>query len=145
MRVLAIDPGTVRLGLAMSDPTGIIASPFKVLRRTTPERDLAAIAEVVREHEVKQILVGLPRRLDGTLDAAAHTARAFAEAVQATAGVPVRLWDERLTTVAAERHLVAAGVRRERRRATVDAVAAALLLQSYLDWQGETLRRRSHD
>lgn len=139
MRVLAIDPGTVRLGLAISDPTGLIASPLKVLRRATPERDLAAIVTVVREHAVDEILVGLPRRLDGTLDAAAQDARTFASAVQVAAGIPVRLWDERLTTVAAERHLVASGMRRQRRRATVDAVAAALLLQTYLDSRGEKL------
>jgi len=139
VRVLAIDPGTVRLGLALSDPTGVIASPLRVLRRVSPDRDLAAIAALVREHAVEEVVVGLPRRLDGTLDAAAQEARDFAQAVRAAAAVPVRLWDERLTTVAAERHLVAAGLRRQQRRATVDAVAAALLLQSYLDARGKNL------
>jgi len=135
MRVLAIDPGTVRLGLALSDPSGLIAAPLQVLRRTAPDRDLAQIAEISRRHGVERIVVGLPRRMDGTLDAAAEMARAFAGAVQEATGIQVELWDERLTTVAAERHLVHAGARRARRRATVDAVAAALLLQNYLDFR----------
>jgi putative Holliday junction resolvase len=138
VRVLAIDPGTVRLGLALSDPSGTIAFPLKVMRRTTLERDLAEITGIVRDQGVEQILVGLPRRLDGTLDAAADAAKVFAAAIEQATGMPITLWDERLTTVAAERHLVATGMRRERRRATVDQVAAALLLQNYLDSQPRT-------
>ncbi len=135
MRILAIDPGTVRLGLALSDPTGVIASPLRVLRRSGLDQDLAQIAGIARQHGVERIVVGLPRRMDGTLDAAAEAARSFAGAVQQATGLGVELWDERLTTVAAERHLLDAGTRRTRRRATVDAVAAALLLQNYLDFR----------
>ncbi len=133
--MLAIDPGTVRLGLALSDPSGTIAQPLVVLRRRSLGEDLAALRQIVTEHGVELVLIGLPRLMDGTLDVAAREAQAFGAEVGRATGRPVEYWDERLTTVAAERHLIAQGKRRAKRRADVDRVAAALTLQSYLDYR----------
>jgi len=134
-RVLGIDPGTVRIGLALSDPTGVIAQPFSVLTRRSPAEDMAALARLITEHEVERIVVGLPRMMDGRLDAAAAAAKEFGNELARATSRPVEYWDERLTTVAAERYLVAQGKRRQQRRADVDRMAAALLLQSYLDYR----------
>lgn len=135
MRFLAIDPGTVRLGLALSDPSGVIAQPLKVLQRRSLPEDLAALRTLADEYEVERIVVGLPRLMNGTLDIAAASAQAFGAEVERATGRPVAYWDERLTTVAAERHLIAQGARRLKRRSSVDQVAATLLLQGYLDYR----------
>ncbi|HET9848014.1 MAG TPA: Holliday junction resolvase RuvX [Candidatus Dormibacteraeota bacterium] len=137
--MLAIDPGSVRIGLALSDPSGTIAQPLSVLRRRSTTEDLQALTELVRQHDVEQIVVGLPRMMDGRLEAAAHEAQAFGEQVGRATGRPVAYWDERLTTVAAERYLIEQGKRRRKRRQEVDRMAAALMLQGYLDFQ-----RRRH-
>jgi putative Holliday junction resolvase len=135
VRVLAIDPGTVRLGLALSDPSGTIAQPLSVLKRRTEAEDLKTLAELIKKYQVEQIVVGLPRTMDGRLDAAAQDAQAFGGRVGEASGRPVAYWDERLTTVAAERYLIEQGKRRGRRRQEVDRMAATLLLQGYLDYQ----------
>lgn len=135
MRVLAIDPGTVRLGLALSDPSRTIAQPLSVLARRSPPEDLKALAEIVNEHDVGLIVIGLPRTMDGRLDAAAQQAQAFGAEVARVTGRPVTYWDERLTTVAAERYLVEQGKRRSKRRQEVDRMAATLLLQGYLEFE----------
>ena len=139
MRVLAIDPGTVRIGLALSDPSGTIAQPLSVLKRRSETEDLQALVDVVKRHDVDQIVVGLPRTMDGRLEAAAQDAQAFGEEVRRATGRPVAYWDERLTTVAAERYLIEQGKRRGKRRQEVDRMAATLMLQGYLDYQ-----RRRH-
>jgi putative Holliday junction resolvase len=133
--VLAIDPGTVRLGLAISDPSGTIAQPLSVLRRRSEAEDLNELAQLVNQHQVDVIVVGLPRTMDGRLEAAAKDAQEFGRRVGETTGRPVAYWDERLTTVAAERYLIEQGKRRKRRRQEVDRMAATLLLQGYLDYQ----------
>jgi putative Holliday junction resolvase len=135
-RVLGIDPGSVRIGLALSDPSGVIAQPVTVLTRRSPAEDMAALRRFIDEHEVDRVVIGLPRLMDGRLDAAAKTAQEFGKELARLSGRPVEFWDERLTTVAAERYLVAQGKRRRQRRADVDRMAAALLLQSYLDYRG---------
>ena len=135
MRVLAIDPGTVRLGLALSDPSGTIAQPLSVLKRRTEAEDLKTLAELIKKYQVEQIVVGLPRTMDGRLDAAAKHAQAFGARVGEASGRPVAYWDERLTTVAAERYLIEQGKRRGKRRQEIDRMAATLLLQGYLDYQ----------
>jgi putative Holliday junction resolvase len=133
LRVLAVDPGSRRVGLAVSDPTGTIAQPLATLaaepRSTLPAR----IAEAAREHEATRIVIGLPLRMDGSYGPEAKAARVLASEVRKASGMPVELEDERLTTAAAERTLISGGVRREKRRTTVDGVAATLLLQSHLD------------
>jgi putative Holliday junction resolvase len=131
-RVLGVDVGERRIGLAVSDPSGTTAHPHSVLERTKEERDVAAILAIAREQEVTEAVVGLPLRLDGSRGPAAEAAGRFAGLLE-RAGLAVRLWDERLTTVAAERSLAAAGVRGRARRRVVDKVAAALILQNHLD------------
>jgi putative Holliday junction resolvase len=133
--VLAIDPGTVRLGLALSDPSGTIAQPLSVLTRRTEGEDLKQLADLVTRHQVELIVVGLPRTMEGRLEEAARDAQAFGQQVGQVTGRPVAYWDERLTTVAAERYLIDQGKRRSKRRQEVDRMAATLLLQGYLDYQ----------
>jgi putative Holliday junction resolvase len=133
--VLAIDPGTVRIGLALSDPSGTIAQPLVVVKRRSEAEDLRELARIVEEHDVELIVVGLPRTLDGRLEAAAKEAQMFGDQVRRTTRRPVAYWDERLTTVAAERYLIEQGKRRKQRRHEVDRMAATLMLQGYLDYQ----------
>jgi len=135
LRILAIDPGSVRLGLALSDPSGTIAQPLSVLSRRSEAEDLKALVDLVARHDVGAIVIGLPRMMDGRLEAAAQEAQAFGTRVEQATGRPVAYWDERLTTVAAERYLIEQGKRRSKRRQEVDRMAATLLLQGYLDYQ----------
>lgn len=130
---LAVDVGTVRVGVAGADATGTIATPLQTIPRTPRERFWHALLGLIDERRPERVVVGLPRLLRGGEGSAAEDARRVAAEIGRRTGLPVDLWDERFTTVAAERSLIAAGVRRERRRATVDSVAAALLLQSWLD------------
>lgn len=140
MRIMGLDVGDRRIGVAISDPEGWLAQGLVVITRTTLDRDLAAIASMIREQGVEEVVVGLPRRLDGTLGPQAEKSQAFGRALQERVGVPVVFWDERLTTAAAEKMMIAAGVKRARRKATVDMAAATLLLQSYLDYRSRGQR-----
>lgn len=133
MRILALDVGSARIGVAVSDPSGTIAQAVAVIPRRGWRRVRADIEAQVAACGAERIVVGLPLRLDGTEGASAVEARAFAEKLQASLGVPVELQDERLSTAAAERAMIHGGARRARRRVTRDAVAAALFLQTYLD------------
>ena len=134
-RRLALDLGDRRVGLALSDPTALVACPHGLIERRGPRRDLDAVEAVVREHEVVEVVVGWPRSMSGEAGERAKLAETFAEQLRARLALPVVLWDERLTTVEAQRTLIAGGVRRARRRLVVDAMAAALILQGYLDAQ----------
>ena len=133
MRVLAVDPGSKRVGVAISDPTGTIAQPLATVPAEPSETLAVRLAGIAKEMEAERIVVGLPRRLDGSYGPEAAGARVLADGLRKSSRLPVELVDERLTTVAAERSLVAGGMRRTRRRRVVDQVAAALLLQSHLD------------
>jgi putative Holliday junction resolvase len=134
MRALGVDLGSKRIGIAVSDPTGTIASPLTVVRRSnSPRRDLDEIASIAREQEVDLIVVGLPLTMRGEVGPAAEAAVAEAGRLATVVGVPVEMHDERLTTVTAERSLIEAGMRGEERRRVVDKVAAAVMLQSWLD------------
>lgn len=135
MRVLGIDVGTQRIGVALSDPTGTIAQSLAVIPRAGWNAVLAEIRRLVDAHGVERIVVGLPLRLDATEGDAAREARVFAARVAAAVPVPVEMQDERLSTAEAERAMVAQDVRREERRRRRDAVAAAVFLQTYLDRQ----------
>jgi putative Holliday junction resolvase len=135
-RALALDLGEVRIGLAISDPLGITAQPLGVLRRVGPKRDVREIAERVREHEVAVVVLGLPLLLSGEEGQKAAEAREMAARLRGRLGdVRVVLWDERLTTVQAERAMISAGVGRGKRKQLRDSLAATLILQSYLDAQ----------
>lgn len=131
-RIVALDPGTRRIGVAVSDPLGLTAQPHGTLDATADDLDdrLRALAG---DTDAELVVVGLPIGMNGSEGAAAEAARRFAARVAEATGLAVALLDERLTTVAAERVLLEAGLRRDRRRAVRDRVAAAVLLQSYLD------------
>ena len=135
MRVLGIDPGSRRVGIAVSDEDGMIASPHITLQVKSQAAVVTAIAALARELVAERIVIGLPLQLDGREGESARRTRALAALIGAQAGLPVVLWDERLTTRAAERALREGNVRGKDQRALVDQVAAALLLQSYLDAQ----------
>lgn len=130
--VIGLDPGSVRVGVAASDPTRTIATPVASLARE-PQTFWPRLERELHERGARGVVVGLPRRLDGSEGDAAADARRLAAEVEERTRLPVVLWDERFTTAQAERQLIAAGVRRRRRRETVDAAAATLLLQSWLD------------
>lgn len=133
-RVLALDLGQARIGLALSDPLGLTAQPLESLSRSNERRDLDRLQSIVQEFEVGRVVVGLPLLLSGAEGSGAVGARRFAERLrQRLAAVEVDLWDERLTTVQAERTLASGQVKAKRRRQVVDALAAVLILQSYLD------------
>ncbi len=135
-RILGVDLGSKRIGLALSDASGTLASPFAVLTRTgDPAADRRAIAAAAREGEAETIVVGMPTTMAGKAGTAANAARAEVVALRAEVGpeITVDVYDERLTTVIAQRALVESGMRRDRRKQVVDKVAAAVMLQSYLD------------
>lgn len=133
VRVLALDVGDVRIGVALSDETGTLASGLVTVRSAGPKKDAQAVAALVREHGVAQVVVGLPLRLDGTLGSRGEQIVAFVERLRRVLRVPVVTRDERLTSVAADERLAEAGVKRRDRRARIDQAAAALILQEHLD------------
>ena len=133
MRLIGLDVGEARIGVAVSDPTGTLASPREVLARRPEAAALKAIQRLAEEEEAEAIIVGLPRSLSGELHGQAVLVQAFADLLRQQVTVPVRFWDERLSTVEAGREMRAAGARRSQRQKMLDAVAAAIILQSYLD------------
>jgi putative Holliday junction resolvase len=135
VRYLGLDVGDRRIGVALSDETGTIAGGLSTLTRTGPRKDVKAVAELVRRHDAREVVVGLPRKLDGTVGEQAQKVLAFMDALRSALGVPVVPWDERLTTVMAGDALIAGGVSRRDRKAVVDKVAAILILQNYLDYR----------
>jgi putative Holliday junction resolvase len=131
-RVLGIDVGSVRVGLAISDETCTLASPLATIPNE-PRTMWARIAREMEDRQVDRVVIGLPRRLDGSEGDAAEHARAFAAELERRTATSIELWDERFTTTIAERSLIESGVRRKRRREVIDSVAAAVLLQNWLD------------
>jgi putative Holliday junction resolvase len=131
---MGVDVGAVRIGVALSDPDGLLATPLVTVSRDVDGgTDLTAIAAMVAEHEVVQVVVGLPRTLAGREGPAAEAARAFAERLATVVDVPLVFSDERLTTVVATRQLRDSGRKGRRQRAVVDQVAAVAILQGWLD------------
>ncbi len=136
MRTLGVDLGDVRIGLALSDPQARVATPLETVAVNDPddvESIVASLVEAARRHGAERVVVGLPRSLTGDEQEPAHRARHIAERVAQVGGVEVHLWDERLTSVEAERTMLAQGAKRRVRRAAADRVAATLLLQTFLD------------
>lgn len=131
-RILALDYGTKRIGVALSDELGWTAQPLETFERRTLDRDIAHIAALVGSHSVERVVLGLPLQLDGREGPAVQAMRAFVVKLEAGVPVPVVLWDERMTTKAAEDLLIAADVSRKKRKGAIDRIAAAILLQSYL-------------
>jgi putative Holliday junction resolvase len=144
LRALGLDLGSKRIGVALSDSSGLIASPFTVIHRSQRRTDdHHRIAELVRDEEVDVVVVGLPLSLDGTHGPAARAAVAEVGVLATVLGVPVETYDESLTTVAADHVLMQARMKADARRRVVDKVAAAVMLQAWLDARRERLRRDS--
>lgn len=136
MRILALDHGTKRIGVAVSDELKVIAQPLDYFPAEPLADFLARLKELVLAKEVELVLVGLPRNMDGSCGPAAQRVQDFAAALKGSLPVPVKTWDERLTSVQANRFLIEGHVRRDKRKEKVDKMAAAILLQSYLDSLG---------
>lgn len=136
MRIMGLDFGAKTVGVAISDPLLITAQGIEIIRRERENKlrqTLARIEQLVVEYEVEEIVLGLPKNMNDTLGERAELSLAFREKLERRTGLPVTMWDERLTTVAAERTMMEAGIRREERREHVDKIAACLILQGYLD------------
>jgi len=137
MRILALDHGTKRIGVAVSDELKLIAQPLEFIPARPFESFVNRLEEVLDEKEVELLLIGMPRNMDGTYGPAALHVEEFIERLKEVISVPIRTWDERLTSTQANRALIQGGVRRDDRKEKVDAMAAAILLQSYLDRCGD--------
>jgi putative Holliday junction resolvase len=135
MRILALDHGTVRIGVATSDETKLIATPLEYISAAPFADFLARLKEIIREKEIELIVVGMPRNMNGSYGPAALKVEDFVAALKNAVTIPIRTWDERLTSAQANRFLLEGNVRRDERKEKVDKMAAAILLQSYLDGQ----------
>ena len=133
MRILALDHGTKRIGVAVSDETKIIAQPLEYILAEPFAAFLERLKKILAEKEVDIILIGMPRNMDGSYGPAAQKVEAFVAVLKTAITVPIKLWDERLTSTMANRAMIQGNVRRDKRKEKVDAMAAAILLQSYLD------------
>lgn len=136
MRIMGLDYGSKTVGVALSDALLLTAQPIEMIERPQENklrRTLARIESLCGEHQVERIVVGFPKNMNNTIGDRAEKSQEFAEMLKKRTGLPVVMWDERLTTVAAERSLIESGVRREHRKAYVDQIAAVLILQGYLD------------
>lgn len=133
MRVIGLDVGEKRIGIALSDEMGWTANPHSVLNRTNLDDDLQNIIKLCTDNEVDKIVVGLPKNMDGTIGPKAIEVQEFAEILCDRAGLPIIFCDERLSTVSAEKMLIAADVSRQKRKKVIDKIAAVHILQLYLD------------
>lgn len=144
VRIIGLDFGSRTVGVAVSDPLGLTAQGLEIIRRTSENklrRTLARIEEIAEEYGAEAIVLGLPKNMNNTLGERAEKSLAFKEMLERRTGLPVIMWDERLTTVAANRTLMESGVRRENRKEYVDMIAAVYILQGYLD----SLVREEHE
>jgi putative Holliday junction resolvase len=139
-RIMGLDVGGKRTGVAVSDDLGIIATPVAFVQRG--DRDRAAFREIVERFGITRMVAGLPTNMSGTEGPQAQETRDYAEALAADLDLPLDYWDERLTSAIAERRMIEAGVRRSQRKERVDAIAAAVMLQGYLDAEANRQRRR---
>ena len=132
-KVMALDVGTKRIGVALSDPLKITAQGLETFNRTTLEEDIRGLWALIHEHEVSQLVVGLPKNMDGSIGFKAEEIKEFIAELTAVEPIEVIWIDERLTTVSAERALLEADVSRAKRKKVIDKMAATIILQSYLD------------
>ena len=135
MRVMAIDYGDARTGVAVSDAAGLLTGYTEVVQSRNRSRAAEEIARIARERQAEELVMGFPRNMDGTEGPRAQLYREFAALVEEKAGMPVRLWDERRTTIEAHQILHASGKRMKAHKKNVDAVAASLILEGYLTWR----------
>lgn len=147
MRIMGLDFGAKTVGVAISDPLLITAQGIEIIRRKEENKlrqTLARIEELVQEYEVGEIVLGLPKNMNDTVGERAGLTLEFQEKLQRRTGLPVTMWDERLTTVAAERAMIEAGIRRENRKEHVDRIAAVLILQGFLDLRASKEQEREN-
>ncbi len=130
---MGLDIGDKKIGVALSDSGGILASPLTIINRTDEIQDIEAITDIINEHQVGKVIAGLPRSLDGNIGKQAEKVNDFVHKLRSHIDVPIEFRDERLTTVSAKRLMQAANTKKTKRRTREDAVAAALILQGYLD------------
>lgn len=135
MKTLGLDVGTKTIGVAVSDALGWTAQGVTTIRRedNEEEQDIEAVKQLIEEHEISTIVVGLPKNMNGTIGPSAELCLEFAELLRERTQLEVKMWDERLTTKAAERMLVGADVSRKKRKKVIDKMAAVMILQGYLD------------
>lgn len=135
MRILCLDIGEKRIGVAVSDPLGITAQGLEVIQRQSISKDLQKIRQLLKDYEAEEIVLGFPRNMDGTVGEKAREILQFKERLAGSISIPVTTWDERLTTVAAQRTLLEADVSRKERKKVVDKLAAVLILEGYLRYK----------
>lgn len=133
MRIMGLDVGDKRIGIALSDLMGWTAQGLETLERINTKKDLQRLEEIVKENQVHKIVVGLPKNMNGTLGPQSEKVQKFAEGLKKRTNLEIIYWDERLSTVAAERSLIQADVSRKKRKTVIDKVAATYILQNYLD------------
>ena len=133
MRIMALDVGSRTIGIACSDALLMTAQGIETIRRTSLENDFNRLRELISEYEVHELVVGMPKNMNGTKGDRAEKTEEFVEKMKAVIDLPVTLWDERLSTVMAERQLIAADVSRKKRKGVIDKMAAVVILQGYLD------------
>ena len=139
MRLIGLDYGTKTVGVAVSDELGITAQPLETITRTSSKKlrkTLARIESLIKEYDVEKIVLGNPKNMNNTEGDRSVQTEAFKEQLERRTGLPVVLWDERLATAESERILISGGVRRENRKAVIDQLAASIILQSYMDANG---------
>ena len=137
MRIMGLDFGSKTVGVAISDPLLLTAQGIEIIRRKEENKlrqTLARLEELIEEYEVTEIILGFPQNMNGTLGERAKLSEEFKEKLERRTGLPVSMWDERLTTVAADKAMMEAGIRREHRKEYVDKIAAVFILQGYLDY-----------
>lgn len=145
MRIMAIDYGDARTGVALSDPTGFLAGQTFLIKSRKQEVVLEELAAMVQRQGAQELVMGYPRNMDGTLGPRAEKYAAFARRLEEATGLPVALWDERRTTVDAHRILGEQGVRAKNRKDKIDSVAATLILEGYLDWKRLQAQRQERE
>ena len=133
MRALGLDVGEKRIGVALSDIMGVLASPLTVIDASDKQTALHNIIEICNSNEVERIVVGLPRSMDGSIGVQARKVEAFCDSLAKAVDIPIDKWDERLSSVAADRAMITAGTKKDKKKELRDAIAAALILQGYLD------------
>ena len=135
MRIMGLDLGDKTIGVAISDEMGWTAQGIETIKRENLKSDLNRLSQLISEYGVTEIVVGLPKNMNGTIGPRGELCQAFAKKLEDSLKIPVRMWDERLTTMAAEKMLVAADVSRKKRKQVIDKMAAVMILQGYLDFK----------
>lgn len=137
MRILGLDVGNKTIGIAVSDPLGWTAQGVEVIRRKGLDNDFQRLKELIDEYSIKEVVAGLPKNMNGTLGPQAESVQQFLAELAKCIDLPLRTWDERLSTMAAERILISADVSRAKRKKVIDKMAAVMILQGYLDSQAK--------